>query len=64
MMFKIKLRNGYVPRTYFASMKDLANWYIAMISVEQTCWLCGEVKLIWDCISASWVTLYAVTLFK
>jgi hypothetical protein len=24
---------------------------------------CGEVKLIWDCISASWVTLYVVILF-
>jgi hypothetical protein len=24
---------------------------------KQTWWLCGEVKLIWDCTSASWVTL-------
>jgi hypothetical protein len=31
---------------------------------KQTLWLCGDVKLIWDCISASWVTLYAVILFK
>jgi hypothetical protein len=32
-MFKIKSRNGYVPRMNFFSMKDLPNWYITMISV-------------------------------
>jgi hypothetical protein len=34
MMFKMKLRNGYVPRTHFVYMKDMTNWYIAMISVQ------------------------------
>jgi hypothetical protein len=33
-MFKIKSRNGYMPRTLFFSTKDLTNWYITMISVQ------------------------------
>jgi hypothetical protein len=63
-MFKIKSRNGYMPRTIFFSMKDLTNWYIAMITLQTDLVTMWEVKLIWDCISASWVTLYVVVLFK
>jgi hypothetical protein len=29
----------------------------------QACWLCGELELIWDCISASWITMQVI-LFK
>jgi hypothetical protein len=32
-MFKMKSRNGYMPRTHIFSVKDLTNWYITMISV-------------------------------
>jgi hypothetical protein len=32
-MLKMVSRNGYVHRTYFFKMKNLTNWYIAMISV-------------------------------
>jgi hypothetical protein len=56
-MFKMKSRNGYVPRTHFLFYEGLDK-----LSKEIR-WLCGEVKLIWECISA-WVTLYVVILFK
>jgi hypothetical protein len=39
-------------------------WQIDISLSKQTWCLCGEVKLIWDCISASRVTLYVVILFK
>lgn len=42
-------------------------WYINIslrLMSKEIRWIRAEVKLIWDCISASWVTLHVVSLFK
>jgi hypothetical protein len=61
-MFKMKSRTGYVPSTHFCVWRtwqiDMSLWYMS----KQTLWLCGVVKLIWDCIWAPSITLYVVIL--
>lgn len=63
-MFKMKSRTAYVPSTHFCVWRiwqiDISLWYVS----KQTLWLCGVVKLTWDCIWAPSVTLYVVILCK
>ena len=63
-MFKTKSRTGYVPSTHFCVWRtwqmDMSLWYVS----KQTLWLCGVVKLIWDCVWAPSITLYVVILCK
>jgi hypothetical protein len=40
--------------------KLMSLWYVS----KQTLWLCGVVKLIWDCVWAWSITLYVVILCK